>query len=149
MSKQSFIFSPSLLFGMRENSVFTGLLLTLLFPVISFASLFYLHNVSNLHAFTLECANLAGSQQMLNISLSFSQPFEITLLRILFRSVPHFSFGLFSLLMFSFLEFILCIRSQHSVRWLVKIFSYSVGYHFVLLMSFALQKHFSFMRSIY
>ena len=54
MSMQSLTFSPSPLFGMRANSVFTGLLLTLFcVPVISFASLFYLLNVSNLHAFTL------------------------------------------------------------------------------------------------
>ena len=32
---------------------------------------------------------------MMNISLGVSQPSEISLLRILFRSVPHFLIGLF------------------------------------------------------
>ena len=44
----------------------------------------------------------------MNISLSVSWTFEILLLRILFRSVPHFYIGLFGLLISSFLSS-LCI----------------------------------------
>ena len=68
----------------------------------------------------------------------------------LFRSPPHFFFiGLFVLLMTSFLSslYILEISSLSDVG-LVKIFSHSVGCHFVLLtVSFALQKFLSFWRS--
>ena len=63
-------------------------------------------------------------------------------------SVPNFFIGLFVLLMTSFLSslYILEIRPLSNVG-LVKIFSYSVGCHFVLLsLSFALQKLFSFRR---
>ena len=68
----------------------------------------------------------------------------------LFRSVPYFLTGLFGLLAPNFLSslYILHISPLLDVG-LVKIFSQSVGYHFVLMMvSFELQKLFSFMRHI-
>ena len=67
----------------------------------------------------------------------------------LFRPALHFFIGLFVLLMTNFLSslYILEISPLSNVG-LVKIFSHSVGCHFVLLtMSFALQKFFSFRRS--
>ena len=41
---------------------------------------------------------------MMNISLGVSQTFEISLLRILFRSVPHFLIGLFFFKVYSSLS---------------------------------------------
>ena len=67
----------------------------------------------------------------------------------LFRSIPHFFIGLYVLLMSNFLSsfFILGISPLSSVG-LVKIFSFSVGCHFVLLtVTFDLQKFLSFRRS--
>jgi hypothetical protein len=66
----------------------------------------------------------------------------------LFRSIHHFLIGLFSLLMSSVLSslYILGIGPLSDVE-LVKIFLHFVGCHFVLfMMSFVLQKLFSFMR---
>ena len=66
----------------------------------------------------------------------------------LFRYVHHFLIALFGLLMSNFLSslYILAIIPQSDIE-LVKMFSYSVGSHFVLLMVFfALQKFSSFMR---
>ena len=69
----------------------------------------------------------------------------------LFSSVPHFLIGLFVSLESNFLSsfYILDISPLSDVG-LVKIFSQSVGCHFVLLtVSFALQKLPNFMRSRY
>jgi hypothetical protein len=70
---------------------------------------------------------------MLNI-LRVSQPFEISLLRILFLDLYPFLIGLFGLLISSFLHslYILDICPLSAVE-LVKIFSYFVACHFVLL----------------
>jgi hypothetical protein len=67
----------------------------------------------------------------------------------MFSSVPHFLIGLFGSLESNFLSslYILHISLRLDVG-LVKIFSQSVGCHFVLLtVSFALQKLCNFMRS--
>ena len=67
----------------------------------------------------------------------------------LFRYVPHNKIRLFGLFMYNFLSswYILNINFLSDIG-LVKIFSHSVGCHFVLLMvSFALQKILNFMRS--
>jgi hypothetical protein len=86
---------------------------------------------------------------MLNISLSASQPLEIPLLRILCLPLyPIFSWVIW-FVDYKFLSslYILDISPLTDVG-LVKFFSHSVGCHFVLLMvSFALQKLCSFMRS--
>ena len=69
-------------------------------------------------------------------------------LKILFSSVPHFLIGLFGSLESDFLSslYILDISPLLDVE-LVKVFSQSVGYCFVLLtVSFALQKLYNFMR---
>ena len=67
----------------------------------------------------------------------------------LFRSVPHFFIGLFVLLMTNFMSSLYILEiSPVSDVGLVKIFSHSVSYCFVLLtVSFALQKLLSFRRS--
>ena len=87
---------------------------------------------------------------MLNISLGVSWPFNIPQFEnSLFSSVLHFLVGLFGFLKSNFLcsLYILDISPLSDVG-LVKIFSQSVGCHFVLLtMSFALQKLCNFMRS--
>jgi hypothetical protein len=88
---------------------------------------------------------------MLNISLSDSQPLEIPLLRILCLDLYSLFFliRLFGLFMSSFLSslYILDINPLSAVK-LVKVFSHSVGCHFLpLMVSFALQKVFSFVRS--
>ena len=71
---------------------------------------------------------------MLSNSLNVCQPFKILLLRILFKSVSHFFIELFVLLMSSFLSSLYILEiSLLSDVGLVKIFSYSVGCHFVLL----------------
>lgn len=70
-------------------------------------------------------------------------------MRILFRSALHFEIGLFGFFMSDFLSSLygLEIITLLDVG-LVKIVSHSVGCSFVLLMmSFALRKFFSFMRS--
>ena len=80
-----------------------------------------------------------------------SQPFVITSLRIVCIDifVPYFLIGLFSLLIPSFLSSLyISDISLLSHEELVKIFSFSVICLFVpLLLSFALQKLFGFMRS--
>ena len=86
---------------------------------------------------------------MLNISLSASQPFEIPQLKALCLALYPILIELFVSLEFNFSSslYILDISTLLDVG-LVKIFSQSVGCHFVLLIvSFALQKLFSFMRS--
>jgi hypothetical protein len=86
---------------------------------------------------------------MLTTSVSASLPFEISLLRSLFSSVFHFKIGFFEFLVVKFLSSfcILDINLLLDVR-LVKIFFQFVGYCFVqLIVSFALQKLFSFMMS--
>lgn len=84
----------------------------------------------------------------LNISLSASWPLEIPLLRILCLDLyPILLIGLFSLCLVSWVLYIFWILVLCQMWSLWKIFSHSVSYHFVLLMvSFALQKLFSFMR---
>ena len=58
----------------------------------------------------------------------------------LFRSAPHSFNGLSVLLMTNFLSSLYIFGDQPSVLCMVKIFSHSLGCHFVLLtMSFALQ----------
>jgi len=95
--------------------------------------------------------------RMLNISLGVSQPFEIPQLRILYLALyPIFWFtrtpfliGLLGSLESKFLSslYILDTSPLLDVE-LVKIFSQSVDCHFVLLIvSFALQKLFNFMKS--
>jgi hypothetical protein len=86
---------------------------------------------------------------MPNISLGTSQPFSIPQLRICLALQLTFKIGLFDSLEFNFFGswYILDI-SPLSDGGLVKIFTHSVGYHFVLLtVSFALQKLFNFMSS--
>ena len=83
------------------------------------------------------------------ISLNVSQSFEISLLRIFFRSVSHFVIGLFSLLMSSFLGSlyvfnISLLSDEEMVKCLADV--ESIGCHFIILkVSFALQKLFSVM----
>ena len=82
----------------------------------------------------------------LNISLSASQPLEIPLLTILSLA---FCIGLFGMFVFNFLSSLyIWDISILSAVGLMKIFFQSVGCCSVLLMvSFALQKLCSFMRS--
>ena len=84
---------------------------------------------------------------MLKTSVSNSWLLEITLLGTLCDSVPHFSIWLFDLLLSNFLSslYILDISPQLDVG-LVKIFSHSEGYFVKLMVFFASQKLFSFMR---
>ena len=75
---------------------------------------------------------------MMNISSSVYWLFEILLLRILFRSVPHFfKIGLFGLLVSHFLSslYILKISPLPGVM-LTKNFSHSIGWCFVLFVVF-------------
>jgi hypothetical protein len=88
---------------------------------------------------------------MLIISLNASQSFKIPMLKILFSAVLHFLIRLCGVLVSNFLSslYILDICPLSDVG-LVKIFSKSVGCHFVLLtVSFALQKIFSLSGPIY
>ena len=61
---------------------------------------------------------------MLNISLSVSWPFEILLLRILFRSLPHFDWNIL-IVDGQFLEFFIYFGEEP--------FQYGVGEDFFLL----------------
>ena len=87
--------------------------------------------------------------RMLNMSLSASQPLEIPLLRILYL-VLYLIFKLDYLVcwcLVSWVLYIFCMSAMSDV-YLVKIFSHSIGCHFVILtVSFSLEKLFSFMRS--
>ena len=81
--------------------------------------------------------------------LSASGPFQFSLLRILCLGLYLiFKIGLFGLLESNFLSSLYILESPLSDIGLVKIFPHSVHCCFVLLMvGFALQKLFSFMRS--
>ena len=87
----------------------------------------------------------------MNISLSISQPFEFSLLRILYLYCTAFLIGLFGLLdIYSFLSmlYILDINPPSGVESIKKTFSNSVAGCFVWVAhSFALQKLSRFMRS--
>jgi hypothetical protein len=86
---------------------------------------------------------------MLNTSLDASQPFHIPQLRILCLALYPIFIGLFDSLESNFLSslYILDVSLLSDVG-LVKIFSQSIGCHFVVLtVSFALHKFCNFMRS--
>jgi hypothetical protein len=87
---------------------------------------------------------------MLNISLGASQAFSIPQLRILCLALFFILIGLIGSLESNFLSLLYILDINHlSDIGLVKIFSQSVGCHFVLLtVSFALQKLCNFMRSL-
>jgi hypothetical protein len=96
----------------------------------------------------LNCISLI-TKDVEHFSRCFSAAQYSSVVNHLFSSVPHFLIGLFGSLESNFLSslYIFDISPLSDVG-LVKIFSQSVGCHFVLLtMSFALQKLCNFMRS--
>ena len=80
---------------------------------------------------------------------SFSAIQNSSVVKSQFSSIPYYLIGLFGFLVINFLSSLyILVISPLLDAGLVKIFSQSVGYQFVLLtMSFALQKLSSFMRS--